>query len=1055
MAAARPDVAEFLRCPRCGGAITLEQIYCSQCGVRLTTVLANYGSDAEYIGERKHVTILFADIAGSTALIHGLDPEQSASIIDPVLRKMTGIVQRQFGFVARLTGDGIKAVFGVPTAREDHAERACMAALAIRDVGQSERLRVRVGVNSGEVMVRPLQPGVAGGYDAVGMEVHVAARLEQTARPGSISISATTAHLVAGRFRLRRVGTKVAKGVRDGIPAYQLLCVSGKTRWSVRVRRGLTKFVGRTTELKELLGALHGSTPVVSVVGEAGSGKSRLIFELLRHPDLATWTILKAEVEPDDKRAGLRPFARMLRVWWRIGRNDPPERVRAKVGDRLKVLGWSELEAKRALEALLDLSAEDSAYRTQHSAIVGVLRELIARQTGIGPIIFVVEDAHWLDDDVLHLLHVLSSDAERDKLVIVITSRTPSQLVAGDCQRISLAPLSIADSYHLLDAALGSDPALAEMKTRVVERADGIPLFLEEMAKFVARSPPDNGQIAIPDTVHALIGERVDQLPVSCRGILRIAAAIGRELPVSLLCHLSGRDEAAIQSELRILVLGGFISLEFESGDQQLVFCHALIRDVAYAGLLKSDRRPIHAGAIQAYEALFASRLDEHLETLGHHAIEAHWWDKARFYLRRAAQKAIDRSTHNKAIRFVLDALHALAQSNVDGRTALEAELDLRLLLRTSYNAIGNYREKLTNLDRIEILVHSFEQHHLLPSLWVSRASAVLQLGHVDEAVRLCIRARNTAARSLDPDTSLIAEYMLSRTYFYAGRLSASLKAIRRALAILSEQPDVSRHGGGFGSSRVMLLTQLSQTCTCLGDFAEGQQGASDALTTADEHRRSYDIALATFANGMLHYYVGDLEAITSMLERGVNASLLDGAQSNYALLGGLLSYSYLCAGRNEEALASCRHALEFTENSLHHANWPRLFGSMVMYRVGDHDTALRLARAAAATARKGQYRVQFVWSNLILARLYREVRPRLALSYAGRALALSRAMHMQPCTARALLQLGALYESAGRKEEARVARQHGMDLGRAMGLRLASVGLEPQQFGCAQPQVW
>lgn len=388
-------------CPGCGGSTNALQAFCGWCGLKLNPWSdATPAHDERIAGERKYVTILFADIVGSTAAISGLDPEQSASIFDPVLREMAAIVAQRAGFVTRLTGDGIKAAFGIPAAREDHAQRACAAALAIRAMARSRRLRVRIGINSGEVVVRLLQPGIPGDYDAVGMVVHLAARLEQLARPGSIYLSATTARLVADHFTLHAVGSGVAKGVSGAIKLFELVSDGNRrTRGGLRARDGLTEFVGRDAELATLLTMIGEGGQVVAVLGEPGAGKSRLIFELLRCRKIARWTVMTVEVEADDGRAGLRPFARMLRGWLRVGRHDLPAHIRAKLDARLGELsGLSDTEAT-ALHTLLDLPGKAVDGGAPQSAIMGALRRLIARCAIDGAVLLVVEDVHWLDEE--------------------------------------------------------------------------------------------------------------------------------------------------------------------------------------------------------------------------------------------------------------------------------------------------------------------------------------------------------------------------------------------------------------------------------------------------------------------------------------------------------------------------------------------------------------------------------------------------------------------------------------------------------------------------------
>ena len=451
--------------------------------------------------------------------------------------------------------------------------------------------------------------------------------------------------------------------------------------------------------------------------------------------------------------------------------------------------------------------------------------------------------------------------------------------------------------------------------------------------------------------------------------------------------------------------------------------------------MLKTSRRTIHGAVVSAYEALYAPRLDEHLEMLGMHASEACHWLKAEGYLRRAAQKAIDRSSHAQAILFIREALRALEQSDMDITTKMRGELELRLLLRIAFNAIGNYRERLANLDRAEELAKRLGQHGALPSLWVSRASVTLQLGRVDHAIDLCAKARRSASGESGHETAVIAGYMLSRSYFYAGRFATSLLAARRALALLRQRPGSPRHGGGFGSSEVMLLTQLTQTLACLGEFAEGRQSATEALAVAEQFGRSFDIALASYGFGVVHLYADNPGSAIAVLERGMHASALDGEQSIFAPLGGLLGYAYFRAGRIEDALSMCKRMLTYAEGSLYHGNWPRLFAGMIMHETGDYDGAMRLAEAANAVARKGRYPIQLVWSDLLLGRLHREASPIAAKRHIRRALVQSRSMRMRPCTAWALMEMGHLHRSLGSDDKAQEFRSQATRLARALGL--------------------
>ncbi len=456
---------------------------------------------------------------------------------------------------------------------------------------------------------------------------------------------------------------------------------------------------------------------------------------------------------------------------------------------------------------------------------------------------------------------------------------------------------------------------------------------------------------------------------------------------------------------------------------------------MALSGLLISGRRAIHSAAVTAYETLYPARLDELVERLAAHAFEACAWEKAEHYFRRAAQKAIDRSSHASAILFIEQALRSLALWGGETEEREKRELGLRLLLRTAYNAIGNYRERLGNLDRAEALARSTCQHEALPTIWVSRASALLQLGQVDAAVGLCDKARKAALKRGDHDAAVIASYMLSRTYFYSGRLAASLTIASRTLTVLRKNAGAARHGGGFGNSLVMLLTQIAQSCACLGKFAEGRARAAEALAAARKSQRSFDIALASYGFGVVQFYAGDLTAAITELERGLAASTTEGAQSIYVPLAALLGYGYFCAGRGVDAVALIRRVLNYPEVSIYHANWPRIFGGLVLDAGGFHEEALGLASAALAAARKGRYPVQTVWCELLLARLRRDTSRAAASRHVARALAESERMGLRPCIARALFESAELHRMAGQEHEAERLIRQGMRKADMMGL--------------------
>jgi class 3 adenylate cyclase/tetratricopeptide (TPR) repeat protein len=1036
------DAAAPRYCPGCGAEVQARQAFCADCGLKQsgTQGAAVHNSIARQ-GERKRATVVFADIAGSTQLIDGLEIEQSARLLDPVLRAMAGIVTSHRGFVSGLRGDGIKAVFGIPMAREDHAERACAAALALRAMSRRSGIPLRIGVHSGEVLARRLHSDTHEEYDAVGLAVHLAARLEQMARPNTICISEATAGLITGRFTLRPAGRTVARGISGEVEIFELLSETALTRWSARSRAGLSRLVGRQAELRCLHALLEGEQATLGIVGSPGSGKSRLLHEVLRRKPAQRWTVLKVDVESDDRASGLRPFARALRILFRIGRRDSPAQIRGKIDERLRIIGEatvsqitvSEANALRALLDVQEASGPGNDIADAPEAMAAFTSKLAVQE----PVLFVLEDAHWLDREGLRLTRLICREAVAGRLAVIVTARPQADILHDLPRILMLEPLGEAEAARLLESRLGdADEAL---RRTVLERAGGIPLFIEEMAKLAATQAAPG---LIPDSIHAVIGERIDRLPTLARDILRIASVIGRSMPLPVLCQVTASVGVEIAPHLRLLEQGGFLFVERQSSEPEASFCHVLTREVALAGLVSADRATIHAAVLEVYESLYAQRLDEHVEKLADHAIEAGLWDKAETHLHRAAQKAIDGSRHSSAIRYLDQALEVLGRCALDEDERLVRELPLRLLLRTAYNAIGNYRQRLGNLDRAEALAERLERVDALPGLWVSRASILLQLGRVEAAVTLCEAAWGTATRQQNRDAAVAAGYMLARTRFYAGRLASSLASASRTLTFVRRHSNAERHGGGFGTSVVMLLIQATQSRAALGRLPEARESASEAVAAARASARSFDLALASYGLGVVEFYGGDPAAALSTLEEGFAASALEGAQSIHAPIAGLLAYAYHRAGRAGEAVAMARRALAHPEGSLYHVNWPRLFGAIVLEAAGMHTEALDLARRARAGARKNGYPVLLVWSELALAALSAANNPVLAMRYLNQALDESRGMGLRPCEARALFGLAALHRQAGRQSQAEDFARQGARLARTIGLAPSDRGL-------------
>jgi class 3 adenylate cyclase len=572
-------------------------------------------SDLE--GERKQVTVLFADLKGSLELIADRDPEEARQILDPVLEHLMAAMHRYEGTVNQVMGDGIMALFGAPVAHEDHAVRACYAALAmqaaIRRYGEEVRRRYglavqsRVGLNSGDVVVRAISNDLHMDYSAIGQTTHLAARMEQLATPGSILLTATTLRLVEGLVQVNALGPVPVKGLTEPVEVFELLGASTmRRRLQASAARGLTRFVGRQHELESLrqamerVGAGHGQ--VVAAVGEAGVGKSRLMYEFVHSHRTQGWLVLESASVFYGKATPYFPVLDLLKRYAHVEERDDTRTVRAKVTGQVLTLDDTLQDTVPALLALLDALPEDSSF-------------------------------------------------------------------------LRLDPLPSASADEFLQALLGDDASLEPLKRLLIARTEGNPFFLEENVHTLVETSVLVGErgayrleqalptIQVPATVQAVLAARIDRLPPEEKRLLQTAAVIGTEVSFSLLRAIAELPEEVLHGGLAHLQAAEFLYETHLFPDPEYTFKHALTHEVAYASLVMTRRQALHAAAGQALETLYAQRLEDTYERLAYHYARTDHVAKAVVYLTRVAEKAARHSAHVEAISHLIQALELLQQS--------------------------------------------------------------------------------------------------------------------------------------------------------------------------------------------------------------------------------------------------------------------------------------------------------------------------------------------------------------------------------------------------------
>jgi class 3 adenylate cyclase/tetratricopeptide (TPR) repeat protein len=639
-------------------------------------------------GERKLITVLFADVAGFTAISSKLDPEDTHAIMQRCFGLMLDQVHRYEGTVSQFLGDGMLALFGAPIAHEDHAQRAIYAGLEIQEALTSYQkelsargidFRVRIGLNSGPVVVGNVGADLTMNYQAVGDTVNLASRMQTLAPPGSVVISDQTYHLVEGYFECRAMGPQLVKGKEDPIPVYEVLARGpSRSRVDVHAQLGLGPYVGRRAELDALAArwdlARRGEGQVAFVSGEAGLGKSRLVHEFRHRSEDHDFTWITGRCSSYGVEVSYLPIVDMLRDGFRLETTDSDAEIATKLEAGLQRNGVDPSHLPY-LRHLLSVEPDTSPVfaddpQLRKAKIFEALRDVVIGAANTRPVVLVIEDLHWMDPVSTEVLSYVIEHLKDHPILLIATHRSEWVPRFGERSfftRIDLVSLTETETASVAGAALGVDELPSELTDLVFQKAEGNPFFVEEVAKSlleagaIRRSGPHLvlgrpiEEIFVPDTVQDVIQARLDRLPDDARRALQTASVIGREFTARLVdraAALGGRDDPL--TELKDVELIYERSLYPELA---YMFKHALTHDVAYASLLLERRKLLHGVVADAIVELYGDRLTEHDESLAHHYERAERWSEALAYLVRSGEKALAAFAPAQAVSFLERAL--------------------------------------------------------------------------------------------------------------------------------------------------------------------------------------------------------------------------------------------------------------------------------------------------------------------------------------------------------------------------------------------------------------
>ncbi|MBI3454488.1 MAG: AAA family ATPase [Candidatus Rokubacteria bacterium] len=1011
---ARLDVA----CPACAHPNLPGSRFCNACGQALGGAAApapigRFASPEAYTprhlaervltsrsaleGERKQVSVLFADLKGSMELLADRDPEEARKLLDPVLDRMMEAVHRYEGIVNQVMGDGIMALFGAPLAHEDHAARACYAALRMQEsvtrYGDEVQRRhgvpiqIRVGLNSGEVVVRSIGSDLHMDYTAVGQTTHLAARLEQMAKPGSVLVTAETLRLAEADVQAKRLGPVPIKGLPAPIEVFELTGAGPvRSRLHAAAARGLSPFVGRDAEMEHLRLALEqareGHGQVVAVVGEPGVGKTRLFFECARSSWTEGWLRLEARSVSYGKATPYLPVIQLLKGYLEVEEREAPERIREKVADKILTLDDRLKDAISPILFLLDAVPEDDPARAldptlQRGRVREAVKRLLLRETHRQPLLLIVENLHWIDPESDAFLDALIGSLPTARLLLLLSYRPEFQHGWGNKSyytQLRLDSLRPRSAEELLRGVLGDDPGLEPLRGLLIRRTEGNPFFLEESVRSLAETRVLAGErggyrlakglqsIQVPATIQALLAARIDRLPPDEKRLLQAASVIGTDVPFPLLQAIAEMPEETLRRGLGHLQAAEFLYERTLFPEVEYTFRHALTHEVAYGGLLGEQRRALHARVVEAIEALYADRLADQLDRLAHHVVRGEVWGKALAYLRPATS-------------------------------------DLRPVMAGS-------------------------------PWWRGDHDRAVEWGQSDLTV-----AKDFKSLGLQ----VAANFRLGQAYHSLGDYPRAIDCLRRNVhglqgSLVRERFDLP------GLASVLSRTWLAWSLAERGDLTEGAALGVEAVEIAESADDPYSRILAYVGSGGLSVTKGDHQAAVPILERGLALVRDTRIPVLFPLAAAPLGYAYALSGQLAEALPLLEEALaqaastEFLANHALRVAWLGEAHGLA----GRPDRAAELAQQALALARQQKERGHEAYAGRLLAELVsRRDPPDVDGAETAYRQSLARAaeLGMRPLRARCHLGLGRVYGRAGRVEPARAELAAAIELFQAMAM--------------------
>jgi tetratricopeptide (TPR) repeat protein len=922
-------------------------------------------------------------------------------------------------------------------------------------------VQIRVGLNSGEVVVRAIGSDLRMDYTAVGQTTHLAARMEQMAKPGSTLVTGETLKLAEGYVHVRPLGLVPVKGLETPTPVYELMgIVPARSRFQASAVRGLTRFVGRERELQQLAHALEraaaGHGQAVAVVGEAGVGKSRLVWELTQSHRTHGWLVLESGSASYGKATPYLPVVDLLKGYCRVQERDDPRAIRERVAGKLLMLDRVLEPLLTPLLALLEVPVDDAAWDAldppqRRQRTLEAIKRLLLRESQVQPLLLVFEDLHWIDTETQALLDSLMESLPTARVLLLINYRPEYQHAWGSktyYTQLRVDPLPPESAEAFLSALLGDDRALEPLTRALVARTEGNPFFLEESVQALVETQVLIGERGayrlaktpeawlIPATAQAILAARIDRLAPEDKRLLQTASVVGKDVPFALLHAIADMPEDMLRQGLTHLQAAEFLYETNLFPDLEYTFKHALTHEVAYRGMLHERRRALHASILAVTERIYAERLTEHAERLADHALGGECWAAAVTYLGRAGAKAESRGANREAIEYFERALATLARLP-ESRDTLEQAVELRFELRRPLFQLGEtarmlayLREAAALADRLGDRVKGgWARAQLGGHAWISGAHR--------ESVALVEPAYRTAVETCDPALRVHAALRVGWAHHALGNYARGAVFLRDCLASIAAER-VGERFGHVGLPAVMARSFLAWCLAEQGAFSEGQAEGMEAIRIVDALDHLFSRTLSGVGLGLLHLLRGETHRAIEVLTPGHEIGGTISVAMTSMLATPILGLAHARAGAPERGLAMLTGSIEYTAARQLLAYQPMRLGALgeALLHAGRAEEAQAHAAQAVDLARAQDERGQEAHGLRLLGEsVARGPTPETADAHYRAALALATELGMRPLIAHCHLGLGKLYRRAGDHAKAQEHLTNATTMYREMGM--------------------